>query len=141
MKITSKEELYVGINAIKRQAEVLLSLGKVVDVSCVEVKKTRTIQQNKYLFELYQHLIDFYNDTGFMIDGLNERVKFINKDLLHEYLKARFDVKTTTRMSTQAFSEFIDKIQGEWINQSGGEYEYFFPTVDLIKLGYYGRGI
>lgn len=138
MRISDNTELMVGLNAVRKQAEVLLSLGKVVDVCCTEIKKTRTIQQNKYLFELYQHLLDFYAETGFMIDELNKKVKFITKDLLHEYLKARFDVKTTTKMTTQAFTEYIDKIQNEWIQQSEGEYEYFFPTVDLVKLGYKG---
>ena len=141
MRVDNLTELAVGLNAIKKQAEVLLSLGKVVEVSCVEVKKTRTIQQNKYLVELYQHVLDFYSETGFMIDELDKRVKFITKDLLHEYLKARFDVRTTTKMSTQDFSLFVDKIQNEWIEQSGGQYEYFMPTVDLVKLGYHERGI
>lgn len=141
MRVDNQTELAVALNAVKKQADVMLSLGKVVEVSCVEVKKTRTIQQNKYLFELYQHLLDFYSETGFMIDELDKRVKFITKDLLHEYLKARFDVKTTTKMSTQDFSLFVDKIQNEWIEQSGGQYEYLMPTVDLVKQGYYGRGI
>ena len=141
MRVDNLTELAVGLNAVKKQAEVLLSLGKVVEIGCVEAKKTRTIQQNKYLFELYHHLLDFYSETGFMIDELDKRVRFITKDLLHEYLKARFDVKTTTRMSTKDFSEFVDKIQNEWIEQSGGQYEYFMPTEDLVKQGYYGRGI
>jgi hypothetical protein len=141
MRVDNLTELAVGLNAIKKQAEVLLSLGKVVEIGCVESKRTRTMQQNKYLFELYRHLLDFYAETGFMIDELNKRVRFITKDLLHEYLKARFDVKTTTRMSTKDFSEFVDKIQNEWIEQSGGQYEYFMPTEDLVKQGYYGRDI
>ena len=141
MRVDNLTELAVGLNAIKKQAEVLLSLGRVVEIGCVESKKTRTMQQNKYLFELYRHLLDFYAETGFMIDELNKRVRFITKDLLHEYLKARFDVKTTTRMSTKDFSEFVDKIQNEWIEQSGGQYEYFMPTEDLVKQGYYGRDI
>lgn len=141
MRVDNLTELAVGLNAIKKQAEVLLSLGKVVEIGCAELKKTRTLQQNKYLFELYHHLLDFYSETGFMIDGLDKRVKFITKDLLHEYLKARFDVRTTTKMSTQDFSLFVDKIQNEWIEQSGGQYEYFMPTEDLVKMGYHERGI
>lgn len=64
-----------------------------------------------------------------MIDGL--RFKFYTKDFLHEYLKARFDVGTTTKMTTQQFTEFVDNIQNEWMEQSEGEYEYFFPCEKL----------
>lgn len=136
MRIYRLTDLSKALDMIRNQATKSLESDKPVDVCCVEVKKIRTIQQNKYLFELYTNLLDFYHQTGFMIDGLNKQVKFINKDLLHEYIKARFDVKTTTKMTTKEFAEFVDTIQNEWIEQSVGEYEYFFPTVDLIKLGH-----
>lgn len=140
MRIYRIEDLDKAVCLLKRQAETLLKSSKPVDMCCVEVKKRRTLQQNNYLFELYQHLLDFYQETGFMIDGLEKKVKFITKDLLHEYLKARFDIKTTTKLSTVDFTEYVDKIQNEWIEQSGGEYEYFFPTIDLTKMGYFERG-
>ena len=129
MKIYRLTDLEQGMSLLKRQAETLLLAGKPVDVCCTVIKKHRTNQQNRYLFKLYEHLLEFYEQTGFMIDGL--RFKFYTKDFLHEYLKARFDVGTTTKMTTEKFTEFVDKIQNEWMTQSGGEYEYFFPYEKL----------
>lgn len=129
MRFNRLEDLEVGISLIKEQTKRLLESGKPVDVCCKVVVNQRTNQQNKYLFALYGHLLAFYNDTGFMIDGL--KFKFYTREFLHEYLKARFDVKTTTKLSTKAFTEYVDKIQNEWITQSMGEYEYFFPFEKL----------
>ena len=129
MKIYRLDDLENSLKLVEKQASTILESGKPVDVCCSVVKKKRTNQQNRYLFKLYEHLLDFYKQTGFMIDGL--RFKFYTKDFLHEYLKARFDVGTTTKMTTQQFTEFVDAIQNEWMTQSGGEYEYFFPYEKL----------
>lgn len=129
MKIYRLDDLGNSLKLVEKQARTILESGKPVDVCCSVVKKHRTNQQNRYLFKLYEHLLDFYKQTGFMIDGL--RFKFYTKDFLHEYLKARFDVGTTTKMTTQQFTEFVDNIQNEWMEQTGGEYEYFFPYEKL----------
>ena len=129
MKIYRLDDLENSLRLVEKQARTILESGKPVDVCCSVVKKHRTNQQNRYLFKLYEHLLEFYEQTGFMIDGL--RFKFYTKDFLHEYLKARFDVGTTTKMTTQQFTEFVDAIQNEWMTQSGGEYEYFFPYEKL----------
>lgn len=129
MKIYRLDDLGNSLKLVEKQARTILESGKPVDVCCSVVKKKRTNQQNRYLFKLYEHLLDFYKQTGFMIDGL--RFKFYTKDFLHEYLKARFDVGTTTKMTTQQFTEFVDAIQNEWMEQTSGEYEYFFPYEKL----------
>ena len=129
MKIYRLDDLGNSLKLVEKQARTILESGKPVDVCCSVVKKHRTNQQNRYLFKLYEHLLEFYEQTGFMIDGL--RFKFYTKDFLHEYLKARFDVGTTTKMTTEQFTNFVDKIQNEWMLQSGGEYEYFFPYEKL----------
>jgi hypothetical protein len=129
MKIYRLDDLENCLWLVEKQAITILESGKPVDVCCSVVKKHRTNQQNRYLFKLYEHLLEFYEQTGFMIDGL--RFKFYTKDFLHEYLKARFDVGTTTKMTTEEFTNFVDKIQNEWMTQSGGEYEYFFPYEKL----------
>lgn len=141
MRVYGLDGLNDVLGFIGMQAYEILMSGKFVDISCAVARDKRTSQQNKYLFELYTHLVDFYNDTGFVIDEIDKNVKFITKDFLHEYLKARFDVKTTTKMSKEKFSEYVDKIQSEWITQSHGEYEYFIPTVDILKSGYDERSI
>lgn len=131
MRIYRLDDLGNSLKLVEKQARTILESGKPVDVCCSVVKKHRTNQQNRYLFKLYEHLLEFYEQTGFMIDGL--RFKFYTKDFLHEYLKARFDVGTTTKMTTEEFTNFVDKIQNEWMTQSGGEYEYFFPYEKLTE--------
>lgn len=142
MRIYRLEDLAKGIELIKNQAIVSLSVGKPVDLFCQKVRKQRTLQQNNYLHLLYKHLVEFWETHDhFCIDGLGKKVKFINSKFLHEYLKARFDVSTTTKMTTVEFTEFIDKIQKEWSEQSEGEYEYFFPyddTRDYEREDFYG---
>lgn len=129
MKFYRLEDIDKLFPFIKDQTKRLIESGKPVEVCCKVITKTRTNQQNKYLFALYEHLLAFHNETGFMIDGLN--FKFYTREFLHEYLKARFDVKTTTKLSTTAFTEFVDKIQNEWMLQSEGMYDYFFPYEQL----------
>ena len=138
MRIYRLDDLGNSLKLVEKQARTILESGKPVDVCCSVVKKHRTNQQNRYLFKLYEHLLEFYEQTGFMIDGL--RFKFYTKDFLHEYLKARFDVGTTTKMTTEEFTNFVDKIQNEWMTQSGVEYEYFFPYEKLTEYEQYLMG-
>lgn len=94
----------------------------------IEVKKharKRTTDQNAYLWAIYQNIVKFYNETGFTPDNI--KVRFLNSDLLHEYFKARFDVKTTTKMTTADFSTYTDGIQLLMTEQSGGEYQPIYP--------------
>ena len=68
----------------------------------IDVKKTqrnRTTEQNRYLFAIYKHIVEFYNQTGFIPDNLP--INGINSDFLHQYFKARFDVKETKNMNTR----------------------------------------
>lgn len=104
---------------------VLNSAKYGVDVDIKNHIKNRTLEQNKYLYAIYKHIVEFCDQTGFMPDNLN--IKFINSDFLHEYFKARFDVKTTTKMSTIEFTEYTDKIQLLMINQTNGIYDPIYP--------------
>ena len=67
------------------------------------------------------------NSSQFGIDIEVKKVRFLNSDLLHEYFKARFDVKTTTKMTTADFSTYTDSIQLLMTEQSGGEYQPIYP--------------
>lgn len=99
------------------------SLG--IDVEIKPHRKKRTLPQNDFLWAIYQHIVDFWNETGFTPDNI--QVRFINSDFLHEYFKARFDVKTTTKMTTSDFSNYVDKIQLLMTEQTSGEYQPIYP--------------
>ena len=96
-----------------------------VDISIKPHVRNRTTCQNSYLWGIYAHIVEFWQQTGFMPDGLN--LRFINSDFLHEYFKARFDIKTTTELSTAEFSKYADGIQNLMIEQTRGVYDPIYP--------------
>lgn len=94
----------------------------------IDVKKTqrnRTTEQNRYLFAIYKHIVEFYNQTGFIPDNLP--INGINSDFLHQYFKARFDIKETKNMNTVDFCGYTDKIQLLMTEQTKGEYDPIYP--------------
>ena len=110
--------------APKLQA-VLNSAKYGVDIDIKNHVRNRTLEQNRYLHAIYKHIVEFCDQYKFMPDNLN--IRFINSDFLHEYFKARFDVKTTTKMSTKEFTEYTDKIQLLMIEQTKGLYDPIYP--------------
>lgn len=96
-----------------------------VDVDIKKHIRRRSLEQNAYLWGIYSNIVKFYDQTGFIPDNLP--VKFINSDFLHEYFKMRFDVKTTTKMSTADFAKYTDQIQKLMLEQSKGEYDPIYP--------------
>ena len=99
-----------------------------IDIEIKKHNRKRTTDQNSYLWAIYQHIVEFYNETGFAPDNIN--VRFLNADLLHAYFKARFDVKTTTKMSTAEFSKYVDSIQLLMTEQTKGEYSPIYPEIE-----------
>ena len=101
----------------------------------IEVKpqvRKRSLEQNSYLWGIYSHIVEFWNETGFVPDDL--KVRFINSDFLHEYFKARFDIKTTTKLTTAEFCEYTDKIQHLMTEQSKGNYDPIYPDQPLQEI-------
>lgn len=101
------------------------------DIEIKPHKKTRTTQQNRFLMAVMQNIVRFYQDTGFIPDDLAPWV--MRTDILKEYWKAKFGVMDTHKLDTQAFGEFIDKIQAEMVAQSGGEYEIITPPDNYLE--------
>lgn len=94
----------------------------------IEVKnqqKQRTTPQNKYLWEVYSHIVEFYEQTGFIPDNLP--VRYINKDFIHAYFKSRFDVVSTRNLNTVDFGKYVDSIQLLMVEQTKGEYTPIYP--------------
>ncbi len=106
-------------------AAVLSDASYGVDVEIKNHVRTRSTEQNRYLFAIYKHIVEFWRETGFAPDGL--RLRFITSDFLHEYFKARFDLKTTTKMSTAEFMNYTDGIQNLMIEQTKGAYDPIYP--------------
>lgn len=114
------------LELIKPKLAVVLNNANFgIDIDIKNHSKTRSTEQNRYLWSIYKHIVDFWVDTGFIIDGL--KLKFINSDFLHEYFKARFDLKTTTKMSTAEFMQYTDGIQNLMIEQTKGTYDPIYP--------------
>ena len=99
----------------------------------------RSKAQNDYLWAIYQHIIDFNEEAGlsnknggYLPDHL--MLNYIDTDFLHLYLKARFNIKTTTKLTTAEFCEYTDKIQHLMTEQSEGFYDPIYPDQPLQEI-------
>lgn len=111
---------------IKPKLEAVLNdSNKGIDIDIKKHTKNRTKEQNDYLWAIYSNIVKFKEKTGFIPDELP--VKFINSDFLHEYFKARFDIETTTKLTTTEFSWYVDSIQNLMVEQTKGRYEPIYP--------------
>ena len=127
MKIQNESQINYVFKTVYNQASNLLKSGKEVDLIVSEIKNKRTVEQNKWLWAVYKHIVIFWTDTGFMPDNLDKKLKFINSDILHCWFKCRFDIKTTTKLSTEDIGKYIEKIQNLMVEQTNGEYEPIYP--------------
>ncbi len=116
------------LELIKPKLEAVLNnpknkLGVKVEIKAIS--KTRTTPQNSYMWAVYDHIVQFCATTGFIPDSLP--VRFVNSDFLHAYFKLRFNVLTTTKLSTVEIMEYCDHIQLLMTEQTFGEYEPIYP--------------
>ena len=106
---------------IRPKLEAILQNSKYgVDIEIKKHSHPRSLKQNKYLWAIYKHIVEFWESTGFIVDNLP--LRFVTSDFLHEYFKNRFDHRTTTKMTTAEFMNYTDSIQNLIIEQSKGEY-------------------
>lgn len=98
---------------------------KGIQIDVKKQQRNRTTEQNRYLFAIYKHIVEFYEQTGFIPDNLP--VNNLTTDFLHQYFKARFDVKASSSMNTVDFCGYTDKIQLLMTEQSKGEYDPIYP--------------
>jgi len=114
------------LKTIKPKIEALLNACKHgIDIEVKQSTKERTSPQNRFLWAVYKNIVEFHYQTGFIPD--NQPLKFIHSDFLHHYFKARFDIKSTAKLSTTEFMEYADKIQLLMTEQSGGSYDSIYP--------------
>lgn len=112
--------------------QVLNSAKYGVTVDVRPQVRRRSLEQNSYLWSVYSNIVKFWESTGFMPDGL--KLNYINSDFLHEYFKARFDIKSTTKLTTAEFCEYTDKIQHLMTEQSKGNYDPIYPDQPLQEI-------
>lgn len=112
--------------------QVLNSAKYGVTVDVRPQVRRRSLEQNSYLWSVYSNIVKFWESTGFMPDGL--KLNYINSDFLHEYFKARFDIKSTTKLTTAEFCEYTDKIQHLMTEQSKGNYDPIYPEQPLQEI-------
>ena len=121
---------YASVDGIIKliQPKIAALLSNCPNGISIEIKKyqrNRTNEQNRYLFAIYKHIVEFYEQTGFIPDNLP--VNNLTTDFLHQYFKARFDVKASSAMNTVDFCGYTDKIQRLMIEQTKGEYDPIYP--------------
>lgn len=102
-----------------------------IDVEIKPHKTQRTNQQNRFLMAILVALVRFYNETGFMPDGIKPWAMQTN--ILKEYYKARFGIGSTKKLDTAAFGHFIDSIQQSLVEESNGEWEILQPDSAYIQ--------
>lgn len=83
--------------------------GKEVEVLIRKVKKSRTLDQNK-LYWFYLEIVSEY--TGSLSEDLHEyfKRKFLPPQKITVMGKTIVIPRSTTRLSTHEFSEYLDKI-------------------------------
>ncbi len=106
---------------IRPKLEATLNSSKYgIDIEIKKHSQTRSLEQNKYLWAIYDHIVKFWKSTGFIVDNLP--LRFVTSNFLHEYFKNRFDHRTTTKMTTAEFMNYTDSIQNLIIEQSKGDH-------------------
>lgn len=101
-----------------------------IDIVVAPHKKQRSYRQNRYLMEVCANIVRFYQDTGFLPQGCPRWC--MTTQIQKEFWKALLGVTETHKLSTKQFGEFVDKIQAEMVQQSGGEYQPIVPDSDYL---------
>ena len=121
-------------SCLRKQADLMLEkCTNGIDIEIKEHKIKRTEAQNRLLWRIYENIVDFYKETGFFLDNL--KIWYLTPEFIHEYAKARFGIKTTTKLSTKEFMDYIDTIQREMIEQSNG----FYQPIIVEEKDYFER--
>lgn len=92
--------------------------GKTIRIKVAKWTKPRSLPQNRYYFgALIQQVIDALVDNGINRDELNVEVvhdllkmKFLKKELVSEHGEVIEIVQSTSKLTTEEFSIYIDDI-------------------------------
>lgn len=116
---------------VTKQVTATLPVAKNgIDIIVKPHKTWRSNEQNRFLYVVLQQIVKFYHDTGFMPEGCQKWMMRV--DILKEFFKAKYGIEHTSKLSTKEFSDFIDSIQLELVEQTGGEWQIL--TTDSAYL-------
>ena len=117
---------------IDTQLPAVLNVAKRgIEVNIMPHKSKRTLEQNRFLMVIMTAIVRFYHDTGFMPQGC--QTWMMRTDIQKEYWKARYGIESTSKMDTAEFTKFIDFIQHNMVEESGGEYEILQTDSAYLK--------
>lgn len=101
-----------------------------IDVTVKKHAKIRSVRQNRYLMEVCANIVRFYQDTGFLPQDCRKREMTTTGQ--KTYWKDVLGVPETHTLTTKEMCDFIDRIQAEMIQQTGGEYQPIIPEDDYL---------
>lgn len=134
MKISSKAELEPVLRAMHEQAEALLACEKQVLIEVSEFKNKRSNEFNAYYWLSNTWVADCLNDAGCVYGEFG--ISYTS-ELIHSIQKQIFGVKTTTKMKTDEFCDYMHKITSFWIDKTQGNYQpKEISETYLIRKGY-----
>lgn len=127
MIIKTVEQLSEYLTHIRQQAESMIGFGKSVKITMELARKLRSQEQNRYMWAVFENIANFYQDTGFIPDGLQSQIKIFNKDIAKVWFSAKYGIKHTSYISTKEMANFLDNVQRDMLEQSQGEYNPIYP--------------
>lgn len=135
MYISQISQLKQSFRALFTQAELMLNAGKRITVEISEKKQKRSNEQNSYYWLFNGQLADFLNQSGL---SYGEHKIPYTGELIHEINKKLFDVKTTKKMSTGEFCQYMNKLLLFWQEKTQGEFMMSeLPANYLERKGYF----
>lgn len=135
MYISQISQLKQSFRALFTQAELMLNAGKRITVEISEKKQKRSNEQNSYYWLFNGQLADFLNQSGLCYG--EHQIPYTSQ-LIHEINKKLFGVKTTTKMSTGEFCQYMNKLLLFWQEKTQGEFMMSeLPANYLERKGYF----
>lgn len=117
MEIKNKDDI---ATLIKEVESLEGSYPLIIEIK--QVKKTRTVLQNRFMFKNYQHLSQVLYDSG-MTKNVFGVEQAYSQDELHGFTKKTLGKETTRFSSTKEFCEFMERAFAFWINFTMGEFQ------------------
>lgn len=135
MYISQISQLKQSFRALFTQAALMLNAGKRITVEISEKKQKRSNEQNSYYWLFNGQLADFLNQSGL---SYGEHKIPYTGELIHEINKKLFGIKTTTKMSTGEFCQYMNKLLLFWQEKTQGEFMMSeLPANYLERKGYF----
>lgn len=128
-KDTSLPAIYKWFDTQLRAIQPVAKNG--IDIEVKPHKQMRSNEQNRFLMVIMQYVVKFYHETGFMPAGCKKWM--MRTDIQKEYWKDRFGIEHTSKLSTKEFTDFIDGIQRELIEETCGEWEIIETDSAYLK--------